>query len=495
MVMTYDNDNWGIGYMNLVTAHETGHIFGALDEYASSGCSTADSWGYLNVANASCNNGGVTTDKSIMGEGSEQVDPSVDVSTSARGAIGWRNPAGAIVDVVRTATVSLTPYTPDPTSDNTPTYSASAGNTPYPPGGCNTIGGFCYVWPSPVTVSKVAGAEWNLDGGGFTSLGVVPTDGAFDEETDPYTFTPQSPVASGTRTFGTRSTNNFGHISSVATDTLTITPPDQDGDGIPDALDNCPETYDTGNGDNDGDAVPGTQPPPGATWGGDVCDADDDNDTVLDGDDAAPLDPYVCQDLDADTCDDCSVLGVADPSDDGTDTDVDGLCDAGDPDDDNDTVLDGDDAAPLNPYVCQDLDADTCDDCTVLGVADPSDDGTDTDVDGLCDVGDPDDDNDGFDDDVETYLGTDPLDDCPNVTGTPGLCPGPTCDGHDAWPLDVNVDKAVTVVGDALNFRDRIGAEPADPEWLQRLDLNMDNYITVVGDVLLYTDMLGATCT
>jgi hypothetical protein len=224
MVMTYDNNGWGISQMDLVTAHETGHIHGALDEYAASACSTADSWGYLNVANASCNNGGNTTDISIMGEASEMVNPSVDVSTSARGAIGWRNPSGtpAVVDVVRTATASLTPYTPDPTSDNTPTYSASAGNTPYPPAGPRTIGGVNYGTASPVTVSKVAGAEWNLDGGAFTSAGVVPTDGAFDEESDPYTFTPPSPVPDGTHIFGTRSTNNFGHVSGTATDTLTI---------------------------------------------------------------------------------------------------------------------------------------------------------------------------------------------------------------------------------------------------------------------------------
>jgi hypothetical protein len=226
MVMTYDNDGWGIGLMNLVTAHETGHIFGALDEYASSGCSTSDTWGYLNVADASCNNGGITTDKSIMGEGSEEQDASVDVSTSARGAIGWRNPGESpvVVDVVRTATVSLTAYTPDPTSDNTPTYSATAGNTPYPAGGCNTVGGWCYRTPSAVMVSRVAGAGWSLDGGTFTSSGVVPTDGAFDEESDPYTFTPASPVADGLHTFGTRSTNNFGHVSGTATDDLTIAP-------------------------------------------------------------------------------------------------------------------------------------------------------------------------------------------------------------------------------------------------------------------------------
>jgi hypothetical protein len=243
MMMTYDNDGWGIGYMNLVTAHETGHIFGALDEYPTSGCSTSDSWGYLNVSNASCNNGGITMDKSIMGPSSEQLDASVDVSTSARGALGWRNPAQengyTVVDVVRTATVSLTPYSPDPTTDSTPTYSATAGNTPFPPAGPRRQGGSTYGTASPVTVSKVAAAEWRLDGGAFTGAGVAPNDGAFDEETDAYTFTPQSPVANGVHTFGTRSMNNFGHTSSVASDPLTIAAPqtDTDGDTIPDSVD------------------------------------------------------------------------------------------------------------------------------------------------------------------------------------------------------------------------------------------------------------------
>ena len=213
-------------------------------------------------------------------------------------------------------------------------------------------------------------------------------------------------------------------------------------------------------------------------------DPDDDNDTVLDGDDADLLDPYVCRDLDSDSCDDCSVLGQPDVSQDGTDTDSDGACDAGDPDDDNDTVMDGDDADPLDPYVCRDLDSDTCDDCSVLGVADPSNDGTDTDSDGLCDAGDSDDDNDGFDDPVEVYLSTDPLAACPLVVGS-----------HDAWPLDANMDRAITVVGDILNFAGRIGATPDSPEWWQRLDLDMDNFITVVGDALMYTGMIGENCT
>jgi len=125
------------------------------------------------------------------------------------------------------------------------------------------------------------------------------------------------------------------------------------------------------------------------------------------------------------------------------------------------------------------------------GVADPSDNcptvpnptQLDTDRDGLGDVCDPDDDNDAFDDSAESYLGTDPLDACPDGTS------------DDAWPLDIDMDRAITVSGDVWNFRDRIGAEPGDPNWRGRLDLNMDNSITATGDVFLYTNKIGQTCT
>lgn len=62
---------------------------------------------------------------------------------------------------------------------------------------------------------------------------------------------------------------------------------DSDGDGVSDHVDNCPETHNPGQEDYDGDGVPGTQPPPGATWGGDACDDDDDNDDWADVDESA----------------------------------------------------------------------------------------------------------------------------------------------------------------------------------------------------------------
>jgi hypothetical protein len=45
LVMDYNNDGWGPDNIDRVFAHESGHIFGCPDEYASSGCDCGGSWG------------------------------------------------------------------------------------------------------------------------------------------------------------------------------------------------------------------------------------------------------------------------------------------------------------------------------------------------------------------------------------------------------------------------------------------------------------------
>ena len=63
IVMQYDNDGWGPDNIDRVFAHETGHIFGAPDEYKSSGCDCGGQWGVFKVPNTNCEtcapNGGV----------------------------------------------------------------------------------------------------------------------------------------------------------------------------------------------------------------------------------------------------------------------------------------------------------------------------------------------------------------------------------------------------------------------------------------------------
>ncbi|WP_182911866.1 hypothetical protein [Sphingomonas cavernae] len=56
IVMQYANDGWGPDNIDRVFTHETGHIFGAPDEYASSGCNCAGNWGRFGQPNVNCQN-------------------------------------------------------------------------------------------------------------------------------------------------------------------------------------------------------------------------------------------------------------------------------------------------------------------------------------------------------------------------------------------------------------------------------------------------------
>ncbi len=177
---------------------------------------------------------------------------------------------------------------------------------------------------------------------------------------------------------------------------------DDDNDGVADGIDDCPlgDLGWTSNGTTDFDSD-------GCQDSGE--DTDDDNDGILDASDPNDNNADICGDSDGDTCDDCSVgtddtgpLSDSLPNNDGLDTDGDGQCDAGDNDSDNDGVASGTDPNDTDPDICGDSDGDTCDDCSVgtddtgpLSDSLPNNDGFDFDGDGLCDAGDPDDDNDG----------------------------------------------------------------------------------------------------
>jgi len=143
--------------------------------------------------------------------------------------------------------------------------------------------------------------------------------------------------------------------------------------------------------------------------------------------------------VDGDLCDDCS-SGVDAPANDGADLDGDGLCDLGDPDVDNDGVANGEDSAPFDANVCRDADGDLCDDCS-SGLDDPANDGADFDVDGICDLGDPDDDNDGVP------------------------------DGADCAPFVNSVSESAGVLGATLSF----GSTTTEMRWVRIAHANVYN--------------------
>ena len=85
LVMQYSNNGWGSNQIDRVFAHESGHIFHAPDEYASSNCAVGGSYGYLGVPNNNC---AVNNPNSIdcLMKGN-----TYNVCQWTRGHFGWRD--------------------------------------------------------------------------------------------------------------------------------------------------------------------------------------------------------------------------------------------------------------------------------------------------------------------------------------------------------------------------------------------------------------------
>jgi len=85
-------------------------------------------------------------------------------------------------------------------------------------------------------------------------------------------------------------------------------------------------------------------------------------------------------------------------------------------------------------------------------------------------------DGDGFTDGKEIFIGTDPLDACPDNSS------------DDAWPPDLDKNKAVTIL-DVLLYKAKLPPAPYD----RRYDLDTNGSVNIL-DVLLFKPLLGKTC-
>ena len=198
VVMTYDNNGWGINLMNQVMAHETGHIFYATDEYDGQ----TNYSGYLNAAD-------------VEGSGCLMDTTNLCLSSGTQLQIGWRDTdTDGIQDIIDTnPETSLTPYSPDPTSDDTPTYNGSATVVPYPNNNPNGPG-------NDVSINTITSVQYRVDGGMWTNA--AASDGFFDDHVEDFTFTTSS-LSHGTHTIEAYAKNSAGNIDPTsATDSITI---------------------------------------------------------------------------------------------------------------------------------------------------------------------------------------------------------------------------------------------------------------------------------
>jgi hypothetical protein len=145
----------------------------------------------------------------------------VETSVFDEGGVTELNLTVILTDDTTPPSVSITPLSPDPTEDTTPTFTGTATDTQ----------------------SNIASVEYRVDSGSWVAA--TASDGAFDSLSEDYTFT-TSTLSAGEHTVYVRATDaastpNTTLEAGYATDTFTVAPSvlpgDANGDGVVNALD------------------------------------------------------------------------------------------------------------------------------------------------------------------------------------------------------------------------------------------------------------------
>jgi len=220
LVMTYDNQAWGIGRMDMVLRHELMHAFFAFDEYTASACACAEHRGYLDGANTNCVPCNPAASSCVMiANGDAMCD-------ATRRQLGWADLDGdGMLDVVG--------EDPDTFLDALPSESC----------GALALSGLASVIaatnrnPSPITphtsisINRVAGVEVRADGAAWAPAG--PEDGAWGAPQERFraAFTALPP---GAHRLEARARDDFGNVDGFpgAADVLVRTGAEPLGDSV-----------------------------------------------------------------------------------------------------------------------------------------------------------------------------------------------------------------------------------------------------------------------
>jgi hypothetical protein len=208
MVITSDAGPYGANNIAPVAAHEFGHIFGALDQYAAAETPCTQQSGYLAVptSNSQAHNCG-SRFTSIMLEPLEAYSAEA-IDSSALGQVGYRDSDGDSIpdplDTKPTADILVRQLS----EGGRPTVTASAIDQPYPsPAG------------QPVTINHIAQIEYRADGGQWIAL--PPSDGAYDGSAESASAT--LPLYDGQHTVDFRALNSAGAATPLTTASVNVT--------------------------------------------------------------------------------------------------------------------------------------------------------------------------------------------------------------------------------------------------------------------------------
>lgn len=165
MVVTYDNNGWGIGRMDRVVAHEIGHIFGATDEY-----------------DGKQERGGYLYEWDVEGSGCIMDTAEWCISSGTRRQIGWIDENNnRYPDLVENKLVIEIYKSPNPVTDaDSFVYEGVLRLEPYP---CRRPD--C----RSVTINKISNGMVIINSSSNSmTLHVMPRDGRFDSALEEFTF-------------------------------------------------------------------------------------------------------------------------------------------------------------------------------------------------------------------------------------------------------------------------------------------------------------------
>jgi hypothetical protein len=197
MVMTYDNGSYGPDHMEAVAAHEMGHIFWALDQYAAAGWLCDAVSGYLGVENQNSDYGNCQLhQQSIM---KSCLHPYVygDLDQFAQGQLGWRDSDGDwIFDPIDTHPQVSMNWAPE-WVDGVFRYHGSARDLP-----------FSQAKMNPVTINEIVEVRLQLSDG--TTIQAVADDGQFDSPQEGFHFDLREAISGTVIVQATNSQGNVG---------------------------------------------------------------------------------------------------------------------------------------------------------------------------------------------------------------------------------------------------------------------------------------------
>lgn len=208
-VTTFDNDGYTINNMSSVIAHETGHIFGALDQYSGANVSCTATSGYLVFQNQNSQQGCSSNVDSIMRGG---VVPYTNylIDPFALGMVGGRvSVPGTLPDPINTTPVVTLNPVPRVTNRTNPTLTGTAQDRPYP----SPLG-------NSVTINYISAVKYRVDGGKW--MDASPSDGspAFAKVSQGFAVTPS--LSQGTHLIELQAFNRVNHASSITSATITV---------------------------------------------------------------------------------------------------------------------------------------------------------------------------------------------------------------------------------------------------------------------------------